>query len=99
MAYAATGAMYADMGESCPLRESRDKAYGLRDHASDREKFFIAANYDLLVTGNLEKAQQTCELWKQIYPRDGRAHTHLAGLIYPTLGKYEGSIRGREDSD
>ena len=75
----------------CP-RQNIGKAYQLRDRASDREKFFIAANYDVNVTGNLEKAQQTCELWKQTYPRDGRARTHLAGLIYPVLGKYEKSI-------
>ncbi len=92
MAYAALGRMYADIGESALSAENGGKAYRLRDHTSDREKFFIAANYDLNVTGNLEKAQQTCELWKQTYPRDGRAHTHLAGLVYPTLGKYEGSI-------
>jgi tetratricopeptide (TPR) repeat protein len=92
MAYAALGRMYADIGEIALAAENSGRAYQLRDRASDREKFFIAANYDLNVTGNLEKAQQTCELWEQTYPRDGRAHTHLAGMIYPPFGKYEKSI-------
>ena len=45
------------------------KARQLRDRASDREKFFIDFLYDRQVTGNLEKAYQTLELWLQTYPR------------------------------
>ena len=58
MAHAALGLMYGDMGESALSVESTSKAYQLRDRASDREKFFITASYELHVTGNLEKAQQ-----------------------------------------
>ncbi len=92
MAYATLGRMYGDIGEGALSAESSAKAYQLRDHAGDRERFFITANYDLNVTGNLEKAQQTCELWERTYPRDGRPHTHLGGMIYPAFGKYEKSI-------
>jgi tetratricopeptide (TPR) repeat protein len=89
MAFASLGRMYGDIGEASLSAENSGKAYQLRDRASDREKFFIAANYDVNVTGNLERAQQTCELWKQTYPRDGRPHTHLSGMVYPVFGKYE----------
>jgi serine/threonine protein kinase/tetratricopeptide (TPR) repeat protein len=92
MAYASLGRMYGDIGEAALSAENSGKAYRLRDRASDREKFFIAANYDVNVTGNLEKAQQTCELWKQSFPRDGRPHTHLSGMIYPVFGKYEKAV-------
>jgi tetratricopeptide (TPR) repeat protein len=44
------------------------------------------------VTGNLEKAEQTLELWAQTYPRDLNAHGFLAGLIYPVFGKYEEAV-------
>ena len=47
------------------------KAWELRDRVSDREKFFIDFTYDRQVTGNLEKAHQTLELWLQTYPRGG----------------------------
>ena len=53
------GGTYRDMGESDLSVESTTKAYQLRDRASDAEKFLIAANYDLNVTGNIEKARQT----------------------------------------
>ena len=46
MAHAALGRMYGDMGESGLSAESTTKAYRLRDHASDREKFFITASYE-----------------------------------------------------
>jgi hypothetical protein len=88
VAHAALGLMYGDMGESGLSEESTSKAYELRDRASDREKFFITASYELHVTGNLEKAQQTCESWVRTYPpRDdtpripGRDYLHCLGRI------------------
>jgi eukaryotic-like serine/threonine-protein kinase len=90
-AYAALGRMYGDIGESVLSAANTGKAYQLRDRASDQEKFFISASYDLQVTGNLEKAQQTCDLWMQAYPRAWVPHGFLAGGIYPPLGKYEES--------
>ena len=92
MAYALLGRMYGDIGESVLSAESTSKAYQLRDRASDKEKFFISASYDTQVTGNLEKAQRTCELWMQAYPRAREAHGFLAGIIYPAFGKYEASV-------
>ena len=55
MAYASLGRIYGGIGEPALSAESITKAYQLRDRASDREKFFITANYDLNETGNLEK--------------------------------------------
>ncbi len=91
-AYAALGLMYGVTGESALSAENTSKAYQLRAHASDREKFFIAATYESWVTGNLEKAQQTCETWTQVYPAEIAPHTYLSGFIYPAFGKYEQAI-------
>jgi eukaryotic-like serine/threonine-protein kinase len=91
-AYAALGRMYGDIGESVLSAKNMSKAYQLRDRASDQEKYFISVNYDLQVTGNLEKAQQTCGLWMQAYPRAWMPHGPLSGGIYPELGKYEKSV-------
>ena len=92
MAHAYLGLVYSDIGESVLSTESTSKAYQLRDRASDREKFFITAIYDRQVTGNLEKAQQTCELWAQTYPRETGPHGLLSGFIYQGSGEYEKSI-------
>jgi DNA-binding winged helix-turn-helix (wHTH) protein/tetratricopeptide (TPR) repeat protein len=91
-AYAALGRMYGDIGESALSAKNTSRAYQLRDRASDQERFFISLTYDLQVTGNLEKAQQTCDLWVQAYPRAWLPHGLLSGGIYNTLGKYEKSV-------
>jgi eukaryotic-like serine/threonine-protein kinase len=92
MAYAGLGQMYGDIGETVISAENASKAYQLRNHASDEERFFIAHSYDKRVTGDLEKAEQTCELWAQTYPRVELPHAFLSGMISQALGKYEKSI-------
>jgi tetratricopeptide (TPR) repeat protein len=89
MGFAALGLYYGTTGESDLAAVNIRKAYELRDRASDREKFFITAYYDGRATGNQEKAQQTCEQWAQIYPREWTPHAFLSGFIYPVLGRYE----------
>jgi tetratricopeptide (TPR) repeat protein len=88
MAHAFLGRLYGNIGESDLSAESTGRAYELRDRTSDREKFFITASYHTQVTGNVEKAQQTCELWAQTYARDLLPHAMLSGLIYQVTGKY-----------
>lgn len=88
-AYASLGRMYDDIGESNLAAENTSKAYELRGRVSDREKFFISASYDLDVTGNMEKARQTCELWAQTYPRDPIPHAFLSGIVYPMTADYQ----------
>jgi serine/threonine protein kinase/tetratricopeptide (TPR) repeat protein len=92
MAHAALGIVYGFIGESALSAESNSKAYQLRDRASDAEKFFIAATYDMQVTGNLERAQQTCEAWTQTYPREMGPHGFLAAVIYPVFGAYDKAV-------
>jgi tetratricopeptide (TPR) repeat protein len=88
-AYALLGRFYADIGETVLSAKYTGEAYRLQDHASDQEKFFISVSYDLQVTGNLQKAQQTCDLWIQTYPRAWLPHGLLSGGVYPPLGEYE----------
>src|ERR1035441_5887460 len=92
MAHASLGRIYADLDESDLSAESTSRAWQLRDRASDREKFFITAGYDTLVTGNLEKARQTCEAWAQTYPREARPHQVLSGMVNKTPGRYETAL-------
>jgi hypothetical protein len=94
MAYANLGLSYSGNGESMLSAESTTKAWQLRDRVSDRERFFIDFTYDRQVTGNLEKAYQTLELWYQTYPRgeNPNAQGFLGGLAPPGTGRYERAI-------
>jgi tetratricopeptide (TPR) repeat protein len=68
------------------------RAWQLRDRVSDRERFFIDVNYESLVTGNLEAAQQTAEAWARAYPREASPHHALAGLVNKRAGRYETAL-------
>ena len=91
MAYAQMGVSYSTVGESLLAAESTTKAWQLRDCVSERERFFIDFTYDRQVTGNLEKAYQTLELWYQTYPRgeNPSALGFLGGLATHGTGRYE----------
>ena len=84
MGYWAVGGDYSNLGELGRAREYDGKAFQLREHASEREKLTITGEYYLVVTGELEKAAQTCQEMMGSYPRD--AGTCLA---YGALGQYE----------
>ncbi len=92
LAQATLGREYADLDESDLSAASTTKAWQLRDHASDRERFFITAIYEGLATGNLEKARQNDEAWAQAYPRDPVPHSMLAGYPNKAAGRYEQAL-------
>ena len=71
------GRDYSAIGEMDLGRDYTRRAFNNRDRANDQERFFIDFSYDRLVTGNLEKALETCELWTHTYPRDVFGHALL----------------------
>jgi len=92
LGYAWLGREYGDVGEPGLAANNIRKAYELRGRTSDPEKYFISANFDLEVTGNLENAQQTCELWIQAYPREELPHIFLSALILPVFAQYDKAV-------
>jgi serine/threonine protein kinase/tetratricopeptide (TPR) repeat protein len=91
MAHASLGTVHSNLSERILARENMEKAYGLRNRVSEREKFYIDSHYHDLATGNLVKARETYELWEQTYPRDQVPPNNLA-IIYANLGQYDKSI-------
>jgi len=98
LAYAWLGRAHRDLEENATAADYTRKAYELRGAASEAEKYFILASYDIVTTGNLFKARQTCELWNQSYPRNPMPRTFLAGPIYPAFGQYENAIEAGKDA-
>jgi serine/threonine protein kinase/Tfp pilus assembly protein PilF len=98
MAYSWLGRVYGDYGESVLSAQSTRKAYELRDRTSDAERFFITASYDVQVSGNLEKARQTCEWWAQAYPREVNPHTMLSAFVYQPFGNFEKSLQETQNA-
>jgi eukaryotic-like serine/threonine-protein kinase len=59
-AFEGMGIDYENLGDSDRGNEYLTKAFKLRDRASEREKFHISYNFYDSVTGELDKAMETC---------------------------------------
>ena len=88
MAYLRLGQSYQPISEQDRSAENTRKAYELRDRTSESEKLGISAFYELVVTGNLEAARTSYQLWSKTYPRDEDPQVFL-WLVYTFMGGYE----------
>lgn len=96
MAYASLGLANTEYSEEESVSNFR-KAYQLREHVSDRERFYIEAHYHQAVTGDWEQARQAYTLWSQLYPRDDIPHLNVSE-IYSNLGDYENARKEAAES-
>jgi eukaryotic-like serine/threonine-protein kinase len=88
MAYRMLGGTYNGLGQLGRAGEYYTKAFQLREHASEREKFSITAAYYRNVTGQLDKAAQTYQEQLDNYPRDSAPFNNL-GVVSTQMGNYE----------
>jgi serine/threonine protein kinase/tetratricopeptide (TPR) repeat protein len=91
VAYASLGISYSNLGENGLASENLQKAYDLRERATELEKYRISAAYYGFATGELEKSDQIYELWAQAYPRDSVPPLNLAVNLI-SLGQYEKGV-------
>ena len=91
MAHAQLGFQYSGTGQFVQSVQSTTRAWQLRHRVSDRERFFIEFTYERQVTGNLENAYRTLELWLQTYPRGPQPHArgYLGGLASQGTGRFD----------
>ena len=87
-AYLYLALTYHNLNEVGVAAEYARKAYKLREKVSELERLNIEGFYYFYVTGELEKAAQTYELWQQTYPRNPAPYQNL-GVISSFLGNYE----------
>jgi eukaryotic-like serine/threonine-protein kinase len=88
VAYASLAGDYSNLNQPSLARENFQKAYELRNRATQRERFLIEASYYNYVTGEIDKAIQTYDEWARTYPADYVPHGNL-GDNYIFLGQYE----------
>jgi eukaryotic-like serine/threonine-protein kinase len=91
IAYRALGGDYNSNGQPGRASEYFTKAFELREHASEREKLDITADYYSNVTGEVDKAIQTYQEEIESYPRTVGAYTELGGVLV-LLGQYEKAV-------
>jgi tetratricopeptide (TPR) repeat protein len=96
-AYRALSISYFSLNEVGLAAEYARKAYELRENVSELERFGIEAFYYWTVTGELEKAAQTYDLWQKTYPRSYQPYASL-GVICANLGNYEKALEELRES-
>ncbi len=90
MAYARLGTIYSNLGQTELSEQNRQKAFELRDRASEREKLYITSHY-YADSGQLDKGITAYELYRQTYPRDSIPFNNLAA-IYNELGQFDNAL-------
>ena len=90
MAYATLGVVYGNSGAKTLGRDAMQKAFDLRERASEREKLYISAHY-YEAAGQIDKAIDIYEQWKQAYPRDSVPRDNLA-LAYDATGQQDKAL-------
>jgi serine/threonine protein kinase/tetratricopeptide (TPR) repeat protein len=91
MGYWAVGWNYFNLGELGRASEYFSKAFQLREHASERERLGITANYYSNVTGELDKAALINQEWIENYPREPDGYNSL-GVVFAAQGQYEQAV-------
>ena len=87
-AYAALAVQYSNGNQPNQAAEYAEKAFALRDRATELEKLRISAFYYLFVTGEVDKQIEVLGIYKSTYPRDYRAHNNLSE-VYFRIGQFE----------
>ena len=88
MGYVAVGDCYTNLSQPGRARDYITKAFQLREHASEREKLNITADYYSSVTGEVDKAAQAYQELIDSYPRAFKSYNNLA-IELAAEGQYE----------
>ncbi|HWQ35216.1 MAG TPA: protein kinase [Blastocatellia bacterium] len=88
---------YSNLGQTELAAEHASRAWELRNRVTERERFDISSNYYALASGDLLKAIEVVELWKQTYPRDYGPRGRLASL-YRLTGQLEKSMAAANEA-
>ena len=95
IAYARLATCYNNTKQNELSRQTFEKAYELRDRASEREKLIVSASYYGGVTGEWDKQIEQLEIWKRTYPRDWEPFNLLANK-YTLVGPFEKAIENAQ---
>ncbi len=97
MALATLGVAFNNEGDSRSAVGYIQRAFDLRDRASEREKFYISSHYYDTGRRQLEKGVEIYEQWKETYPRDTVPRDNLA-LAYQVMGQHEKTVANASEA-
>ena len=80
LAFADLGGVYADLGERELATAALTRAFELRSTVDDRDRLFIAATYNTIVTGDIQASIHNYKDWIAEYPNNPLPQLKLAEL-------------------
>jgi DNA-binding winged helix-turn-helix (wHTH) protein/tetratricopeptide (TPR) repeat protein len=96
-AYAGLSDAYAGAGDPELAAQYAQKAYDLRDHATEEERLGITATYYSAVLGDSEKELSVYPVWEQIYPRTWGAWNNSASARI-SVGDYARALQEAQEA-
>jgi len=97
MALATLGVAYGNSGDHEHRSEYLQKAFDVKERASEREKFYISSHYYGTLRGEKDKDIETLEQWKQAYPRDTVPLNNLS-LTFQDIGQHEKGLANASEA-
>jgi DNA-binding winged helix-turn-helix (wHTH) protein/tetratricopeptide (TPR) repeat protein len=97
MAYEQLGSAYTNMGEEKTGAGLMQKAFDLRERATEPERYVISGRYFDLVAVELEKALTIYSLWHTTYPRDWSPLNAMSNDLN-LIGRYPEAIGAAQEA-
>lgn len=95
-AYVQLSGQYDNAGEAELASEYAQKAFDHRDHATERERLYIASMYYAMVPGDLDQEMSILHAMQQMYPREWGAWNDSASARI-SIGDYTRALQeGKE---
>jgi eukaryotic-like serine/threonine-protein kinase len=91
MAYATLGVAYENLTQNTLSEQNLQKAFELKDRASEKERLYITGHYYDELQRDIPKSIETYEQWIKTYPRDNIALDNLS-LRYDGVGQYDKAL-------
>jgi eukaryotic-like serine/threonine-protein kinase len=91
MAYATLGVVDSNLSNMSLSMQNIEKAFALKDRASERERLYITAHYYDELQRNAEKTESTYLNWINTYPHDTVPLDNLS-LLYQEIGHYDKAL-------
>jgi tetratricopeptide (TPR) repeat protein len=97
MAWAVLGVAHNNLTHREQAMQYLQKAFDLKDRASEREKFYISTHYYETGRREMESGIRIYEQWIQTYPRDSVPRDNLS-LSYQDIGQPEKALASASEA-
>ncbi len=97
MAYATLGVVYSNLAQTSLSDQALQKAFELKDRASEHERLYITAHYYSELQRDVDKTISTYQSWINTYPHETTALDNLS-LQYIVIGQGEKALASSSEA-